>query len=113
MGKKNKYLIKVILLQAFLFISFCSNNIVVQAEKTDAGIGFEESTITTTDSSKPEPPITLTPKPIGPDRDTQLPHLGQMISSIILLLIGLGMLIIFIGVFALKKLCYNNSLKER
>lgn len=111
MGKKNKYLIKVILLQTLLFISFCSNNIVVQAEKTDAGIGFEEST--TTDSSKPEPPITLNPKPLGPDRDTQLPHLGQMISSIILLLIGLGMLIIFIGVFALKKLCYNNSLKER
>ncbi|MBO0468671.1 hypothetical protein JZO73_14270 [Enterococcus plantarum] len=109
MGGKNKYLFMIILFHSLIFLAFCTSNTFVQAEKTDVGIGFEESTCTTIDSSNPEIPIIL--KPIGPNRETQLPHLGQMLSSIILLLIGLGIVIIFIGIFALKKLCYND-LKE-
>ncbi|MBO0475383.1 hypothetical protein IGL98_003267 [Enterococcus sp. DIV0840] len=105
MGKKSVFLVKIIMIQVLLFLILCSNSLFVQAEKTDAGIGFEESKVV----DPVTPPAEI--KPVGPDRDKQLPHLGQMVTSIILLLIGLGMLVIFIGVLSLKKLCYT-TLKE-
>jgi len=106
MRKKNKYVFKLILFQIVLIFSLCSTNNFVLAEKTDAGIGFEESTVTTAGSSSSETPTIL--KPVDPNIDAKLPHLGQMISSIILMLFGLGILVIFVGIFALKKLCYKN-----
>lgn len=113
MKRINYYIFLTGIFQLLLFCSFTSSVQTVHAEqanadKTDTAIMFEEST--TVVPSKTKPPVIV--KPVGPTRDQQLPHLGQLITSIILLLIGICVLIVFVGVFSLKQLYYTNTIKE-
>ncbi|OJG55483.1 hypothetical protein RV06_GL001926 [Enterococcus haemoperoxidus] len=73
-----------------------SNGLVIQIEPadkpTDKGI-----------IGKPMPKV---PNTSGP-KNGSLPHLGQMITSFILLLSGIACLIVFCGVLSFKKIYYS------
>lgn len=73
--------------------------------KTEAGIKFEQ----TEDTSHTEPP-TYEPKPPGGlDKEGTLPHLGQMVTSCILLLSGVSCLIVSIGIIGLRRVYMNEQ----
>ena len=70
-----------------------------EQEKTETGISFNQSV----EQEKPKPPIYETKPPVYPTSDGVLPHLGQMMTSFILLLLGVTCLIVFLGVISLRK----------
>ncbi|MBO0439836.1 hypothetical protein [Candidatus Enterococcus ikei] len=70
-----------------------------EQEKTETGISFNQSV----EPDKPKPPIYETKPPVYPATDGALPHLGQMMTSFILLLLGVACLIVFLGVISLRK----------
>ncbi|EOL49887.1 hypothetical protein [Enterococcus caccae] len=70
-----------------------------EQEKTETGISFNQSV----EPEKPKPPIYETKPPVYPSTDGALPHLGQMMTSFILLLLGVACLIVFLGVISLRK----------
>ncbi|MEI5993505.1 hypothetical protein [Candidatus Enterococcus mansonii] len=68
-------------------------------DKTETGISFNQFI----EPEKPKPPIYETKPAEYPATDGALPHLGQMMTSFILLLLGVACLIIFLGVVSLRK----------
>lgn len=73
--------------------------------KTKVGIGFEKT---------PDVPIVSKPikyQPAVPQNIGQLPHTGEMLTSFIILLIGLSILIVFVGVANLKRVYYIRVLE--
>ncbi|WP_086314461.1 hypothetical protein A5821_002032 [Enterococcus sp. 7F3_DIV0205] len=73
--------------------------------KTKVGIGFEEI---------PDDPIVREPikyQPATPKNIGQLPNTGEMLTSFIVLLIGLSVLIIFVGIANLKRVYYIRVLE--
>lgn len=79
--------------------------------QNDVGIHFEKST-DTTDTEEPskknptENPPKLLPSTNG-SKNGALPHLGQMITSFILLLGGVACLIAFCGIILFRKIYYS------
>ncbi|WP_430602052.1 hypothetical protein IGJ02_002261 [Enterococcus sp. DIV0724b] len=71
-------------------------------EKTETGISFDQFV----EQEKQKPPIYETKPTTDPTLNGALPHLGQMMTSFILLLLGVTCLIVFLGVISLKKV-YN------
>ncbi|MGM0218749.1 hypothetical protein [Enterococcus sp. AZ126] len=74
-----------------------SNDLVIQIKPDD------DKTIDKEIVGKPTPKF---PNTSGPKTGT-LPHLGQMITSFILLLSGIACLIVFCGVISFKKIYYS------
>lgn len=70
-----------------------------EQEKTETGIYFDPFVKT----DKPKPPIYETKNPGYPKTNGALPYLGQMMTSFILLLLGVACLIVFLGVISLRK----------
>ncbi|EOL50921.1 hypothetical protein [Enterococcus caccae] len=70
-----------------------------EQEKTETGISFNQSV----EPDEPKSPIYETKTPVYPETDGALPHLGQMMTSFILLLLGVACLIVFLGVISLRK----------
>ncbi|OTN83839.1 hypothetical protein A5819_003658 [Enterococcus sp. 7E2_DIV0204] len=70
-----------------------------EQEKTETGISFNQSV----EPEKPTPPIYEPKPPVYPTTEGALPHLGQMMTSFILLLSGVACLIVFLGVISLRK----------
>ncbi|OTN89265.1 hypothetical protein A5819_001757 [Enterococcus sp. 7E2_DIV0204] len=98
---KKQYVIWPLLIVMCVFGSLLSQSsqVFAEQEKTDTGISFNQFI----EPEKPKPPIYET-KPTGyPDTDGALPHLGQMMTSFILLLLGVACLIVFLGVISLRK----------
>lgn len=86
----------------FLFLLF-SFPIFVQASSDNTNLGIDFNEATTTSSSeeiiiKPSPPIIK--------HNGNLPQLGQMIGSIILMLFGVSFIVVFLGIIVLKEIYY-------
>lgn len=73
-----------------------SNGLVIQIEPADKP----------TDKEIIGKPMPKFPNTSGP-KNGSLPHLGQMITSFILLLSGIACLIVFCGVLSFKKIYYS------
>ncbi|OJG74017.1 hypothetical protein RV12_GL000365 [Enterococcus quebecensis] len=75
-------------------------DVLADQDQTDMGISFNQFV----EQDKPKPPI-YEAKPTGyPSTDGALPHLGQLMTSFILLLLGVACLIVFLGVISLRKI---------
>lgn len=98
---KKNYFIWPLLMVMCLFLTMFGQTASVFAdqEKTDAGISFDQFI----EPEKPKPPIYETKPPQLPATSGALPHLGQMMTSFILLLLGVACLIVFLGVISLRK----------
>lgn len=93
--------ILLIVLLCTLFIQ--GSDVFADQGKSDVGISFDPSK----EVEKPEPPIYEPKPPGGLDKNSALPHLGQMVTSFILLLIGVSCLIVGIGIIGLRKVYYS------
>lgn len=101
--KRTRYgcwLLMVLTVVVFLF--FQSLSVQASQEKTDAGIAFEQSV----EQENITDPIYPSKPTKSPSVNGSLPHLGQMVTSFIFLLLGLACLIVFVGVISLRKI-YN------
>ncbi|EOL49877.1 hypothetical protein [Enterococcus caccae] len=88
----------VMMLYVFFTLFSQVTYVLADQDKTDTGISFNQFY----EPDKPKAPIYET-KPGGISTDGALPHLGQMMTSFILLLLGVACLIIFLGVVSLRK----------
>ncbi|WP_207695823.1 hypothetical protein DOK67_0001461 [Enterococcus sp. DIV0212c] len=70
-----------------------------EQENTEAGISFEQFI----GPESPKPPVDEKDVTGYPTTNGALPMLGQMLTSFILLLLGVACLIIFLGVISLRK----------
>lgn len=85
----------------FLYLLFCFP-IFVQAsnDNTNLGIEFNETTTSSSEETiiKPSPPVIK--------HNGNLPQLGQMIGSIIIMLFGVSFLVVFVGIIIFKEIYY-------
>ncbi|WP_348920526.1 hypothetical protein [Enterococcus rotai] len=74
--------------------------------QNEVGIYFEEDEGKKILPQKPADPLVKYPDTNG-NKSGYLPHLGQMISSFILLLTGVTCLVVFCGVMMFRKIYYS------
>ncbi|EOL46368.1 hypothetical protein [Enterococcus caccae] len=101
---KKPYFIWLLLMGICTFLVVADQVTVAFAdqEETEAGISFNQFV----EQDKQKPPLYETKPITDPTLNGALPHLGQMMTSFILLLLGVACLIIFLGVVSLRKV-YN------
>ncbi|MGX7243618.1 hypothetical protein ACWOC1_02075 [Enterococcus quebecensis] len=101
---KNQYFLWSLILLIYVCFASVSSTTYALAEKerTETGISFDQFV----EPEKNKPPIYETKSIAYPNTSGALPHLGQMMTSFLLLLVGIGCLIVFVGVISLRKV-YN------
>ncbi|WP_375179514.1 hypothetical protein [Enterococcus rotai] len=89
-------------------IALADNGITDNDLKSEVGIEFKKES---RDPFKPIPPIYDPPiRPIEKPRG-QLPRTGELLTSFIILLIGISILIVFVGVANLQRVYYIELLE--
>lgn len=91
-----------------IIFTFTSESVLATSstEQNEVGIYFEEDDGKKILPQKPTNPLVKYPDTNG-SKNGYLPHLGQMISSFIFLLVGVTCLVIFCGVLMFRKIYYS------